>query len=91
MNNSKVGIIELRANSYIIRVKKSDYRLDIYTDGIVVEEGCYIDAGKHGYIWETNGRLFYEDDRKIKRRTKKIANEIIQEIVTMLHEKELVA
>jgi len=91
LNRNEIGIIELRDNSYVIRTEKGDYRLDIYTDGVVVEKGYYVDASSHGYIWETKGYLFHEDDRKIKRRTKKIANEIIQEIVTMLCEKELSA
>ncbi|HHX79109.1 MAG TPA: hypothetical protein GX695_05110 [Acholeplasmataceae bacterium] len=87
-NKNEVGLIELMKNSYVIRTSKGDYRLDIYTDGIVVEKGFYLDAGKHGYIWETKGHLFYEDDRKIKRRTQKIANEIIKEVTTMLIEGE---
>lgn len=92
-NKNEVGVIELIKNSYVIRTSKGDYRLDIYTDGIVVEKGFYLDAGEHGYIWEweTKGHLFYEDDRKIKRRTQKITNEIIKEVITMLHEKELIA
>lgn len=91
MNKHEISIISISNNDYVIRTKKGDFRLGIYTDGIVVERGCYVDAGKHGYIWETKGHLFYEDNRRIKRRTKKIANEILQEVIKKITNEVLTA
>ena len=73
-------IINIKEYDYVINKDGQDYRLKIYTDGYIVEEGWFLQLGGGKHIWETQGKIAYDVRRKIKR-TKNNIELILKEIM----------